>query len=418
MVDFSLSKSEQALFDRAMEFSKTHIVPNGFEYDRADKIPIDVCQKAFEAGFMNCHIPKAAGGPELSLLEETLIFEAMGYGDPGVATSINVNNLAFAPLVIGATIEQLQKYVQPLVTGDKVKFGAFCLTEREAGSDASATKTIAVKDGDGWSITGKKCWITNAPVADLFTVFAQTHPGSAYKGIAVFMVPKERGVKIGHIENKIGQRASSQSEVFFDNVWVPNDCLVGEVGKGFHIAMMTLDKTRAGIASIATGVCQRTVDEASKFAITRKAFGKPIMKNQAISFMIADMAARTEAARVLTRQAAWMADNHIKNSYYSAIGKMMASDFAMQNTTDCVQIMGGYGYAEEYGIGTLFRGAKLLQIYEGTNQIQRIVIAGELEKRARTLKTGFKLKYAGVDAVDHGWDPANPPDHLKEKKEK
>jgi acyl-CoA dehydrogenase len=401
MADFSLTQEEQGLFDRAMEFSRKEIVPRAIELDKANEVPIEICQKAYEAGFMNCHVPKVAGGPEKSMLEEALIYEAIGYGDAGVATSINVNNLAFAPLLIGATTEQLQKYVQPLVTGKKVKFGAFCLTERDAGSDASATKTTAVKDGDEWVINGTKCWSTNGPVADLFTVFTQTEPGSGYKGMAVFMVPKDAGVRIGHIENKIGQKASQQSEVIFENVRVPEDCLVGEVGRGFHIAMMTLDKTRTGIASIATGVCQRTVDESSKFANTRVQFGKPIIKFQGISFMLADMAARAHTARLATRHAAWMVDNNVKSSMESAIAKMLASDYAMKNATDAIQIFGGFGYAVEYGLGTMFRGAKLLQIYEGTNQVQRIVIANELKKRAKDLDTGFKLDYPGVDAPDH-----------------
>ncbi len=402
MADFSLTTSEKELYERAMEFARTEIVPRAVELDIANDVPVDICQKAYEAGFMNLHIPKEAGGPHNTLFEETLIYEAMGYGDAGVATSINVNNLAFAPLVIGATIEQLQKYVKPLITGEKVKFGAFCLTEREAGSDASATKTLARKESDEWVINGTKCWITNAPIADLFTVFAQTEPGSGYKGMAVFMVPKEAGVKIGHIENKLGQKASQQSEVIFENVQVPEDCLVGEVGRGFHIAMMTLDMTRTGIASIATGVCQRALDEASRFAVTRIAFGKPIIRNQGISFMLADMAAKAHSARLATRHAAWLADNKLPGlSIDSAIAKLIASDYAMQNTTDAIQIMGGYGYAIEYGLGTMFRGAKLLQIYEGTNQIQRVVIANELKKRAKVLDTGFKLDYPGVDAPDH-----------------
>ncbi len=398
MVDFKLSDSEQALFDRAMEFSRKEIVPNAIEFDRADEIPVDLCQKAFEAGFMNCHFPKDLGGPGLSMVDETLIFQAMGYGDPGCATSINVNNLAFAPLLIGATKEQLKKYVAPLVTGDKVKFGAFALTEREAGSDAAATQTTAVKDGDEWVINGRKCWSTNAPNADLFTVFTQTQPGSGYKGMAVFMVPKEFGPEIGHIEHKIGQRASQQSEVIFKDVRVPEDCLVGEVGKGFHIAMQTLDKTRTGIASIACGVCQRAVDEAARFANKRIQFGKPIGKFQGISFKLAELAARAEAAKLLTRYAAWQVDNKIPNSYNSAIAKWKASEWAMQSMVDAIQVFGGFGYAEEYGLGVLFRGAKLLEIYEGTNEVQRIVIANALKKHGEQTNSGFKLKYEGVDA--------------------
>ncbi len=403
-MDFKLTDSQQELFDRAMKFSKEEIVPNAIKYDKADEIPLDLCQKAFEEGFMNCHFPKKLGGNGYSLLEETLIFQAIGYGDPGCATSINVNNLAFAPLLIGATQDQLAKYVQPLVTGDKVKFGAFCLTEREAGSDASATKTTATKDGDEWVIDGRKCWSTNAPVADLFTVFAQTEPGSGYKGMAVFMVPKDAGVEIGHIENKIGQKASQQSEVVFKDVRVPEDCLVGEVGKGFHIAMKTLDKTRTGIASIACGVCQRAVDEASKFAIKRKQFGRKIIKFQGISFKLAEMAARAESAKLLTRHSAWQADNSIPNSYSSAIAKWKASEWAMQSMVDTIQVFGGFGYAEEYGLGVLFRGAKLLEIYEGTNQVQRIVVANALKKMAQKKNSGFKLEYDGVDAPNPWMD--------------
>lgn len=418
MVDFQLSESDKKLWETALNFSKQYIVPNAVKLDQADKIPIDICQKAYELKLMNLHVPKEAGGSGNSLFEETLVSEATGWGDAGCATSINVNNLAFQPILLGATLDQLKKYITPLVTGSTVKFGSFCLTERDAGSDASATKTTATKAGSDWIINGRKCWITNAPSADLFTVFAQTQPGSKYKGIAVFMVPKSAGVQIGHIENKIGQKASVQSEVIFENVHVPEDALVGEVGQGFKFAMMTLDKTRAGIAAIATGVAQRAVDEASKFALSRKTFGKAIINNQGISFMLADMQARAESARLLTWQAAWLADKHIKNSMQSAIAKMVASDAAMQNATDAVQIMGGYGYAEEYGMGCLFRGAKLLQIYEGTNQVQRIVIGGDLAKRAETLDTGFVLDYKGVDAPDHTWKPGNAPLDKKEEKPK
>ncbi len=399
-MDFKLTESQEQLLDRAMKFSREEIVPNAIEFDKADEIPVELCQKAFDAGFMNCHFPKKLGGPGLSLLEETLIFQAMGYGDPGCATSINVNNLAFAPLLIGATEEQLAKYVKPLVTGEEVKFGAFCLTEREAGSDAAATKTTATKEGDEWVINGHKCWSTNAPNADLFTVFAQTEPGSGYKGMAVFMVPKKAGAEIGYIENKLGQKASQQSEVIFENVHVPEDCLVGEVGKGFHIAMQTLDMTRTGIASIACGVCHRALDEASRFAVKRRQFGKKIIDFQGISFMLAEMAARAESATLLTRFAAWQVDNKIPNSYNSAIAKWKASEWSMQSMVDAIQVFGGFGYAVEYGLETLFRGAKLLEIYEGTNQVQRIVIANALKKRAKTWNSGFKLKYDGLNAPD------------------
>ena len=251
-MDFSLSDKEQKLWERAKAFTLEHITPRASELEKRDEFPKDVVQKAFETGLMNLHIPTEAGGPGLTLLDETFVSEATGYGCAGMATSIMCNNLAFAPLVIGATIEQLKTYVEPLVTGKEAKFGAFCLTERKAGSDAGAVATRAVRDGDEYIITGTKCFIT---------VFASTQPELKTKGLSVFMVPKSKAVKIGLIEKKLGQKNSVQSEVTFEDARVPKDCLVGKEGDGFKIAMKTLDKTRAGIAAIATGVAQRCVDK-------------------------------------------------------------------------------------------------------------------------------------------------------------
>ena len=347
---------------------------------------------------MNLHIPTEAGGPGLSLLSETLVSEATGYGCAGVATSIMCNNLAFAPLVIAATIDQLKTYVTPLITGKEPKFGSFCLTERMAGSDAGAVQTRAERDGDEYVINGVKCFSTNGPQASLFTVFASTQPELKTKGLSCFMVPKSKATKIGVIENKVGQRSSVQSEVIFEDARVPKDCLVGKEGDGFKIAMMTLDKTRAGIAAIATGVAQRAVDEAAKFANIRHQFGQPIGNFQGISFMLADMGARAAASRQLTRYAAWMADQGQRNSKDSAFAKFFAADAAMQNAIDAVQIMGGYGYLIEYPVEKLMRDAKLLQIYEGTNQIQRVVAGSSILKESANLETGFHVKYDGRDA--------------------
>ncbi|MGY5876905.1 MAG: acyl-CoA dehydrogenase family protein [Candidatus Thorarchaeota archaeon] len=397
-MDFSLSEKDQKLFDRAREFTKEHITPRALELEKKDEFPKEVVQKAFEAGLMNLHIPKEAGGPGLSLLAETFVSEATGYGCAGLATSIMCNNLAFTPLVIGATTEQLKKYVEPLIIGKEAKFGAFSLTERKAGSDVAAVSTRAVRDGEEYVINGVKCFITNAPQASLFTVFASTQPDLKHKGLSVFMVPKSKGVKIGHIENKVGQHNSVQSEVIFEDVRVPRDCLVGKEGDGFKIAMITLDKTRAGIAAIATGVAQRAVDEAAKFANIRHQFGQPIGKFQGIGFLLADMGARTASARLLTRYAAWLTDNNMPVSKDSAFAKFVASDAAMQNAVDAIQIMGGYGYLSEYPVEKLMRDAKLLQIYEGTNQIQRLVAGNVILKESVNLDTGFHVKYEGRDA--------------------
>ena len=400
MVDFKLSLGEEELFNKAKEFAHEHITPVAADLEKQDEYPMDVVQKAYEAGLMNLHVPKEVGGQGRSLLEETLVSEATGYGCAGLATSIMCNNLAFAPILIGATAEQLKKYVSPLITGKKVQFGAFCLTERESGSDAASIKTTATKEGDGWVINGAKCFITNAPVASLHSVCASTDPSKGYKGLACFMVPADlEGVEIGYTEKKMGQKNSVQSEVIFTDVHIPGDCLIGNIGDGFKIAMMTLDKTRAGIAAIATGVAQRCVDEAAKFSNVRRQFGKPIGANQGISFMLSDMDCRTEAARWLTRYAAWLADNGIRNSKESAFAKYFASDAAMQNAVECVQIMGGYGYLEEYPAEKLMRDAKLLQIYEGTNQIQRMVASSVILKENPPDKdTGFRYQYEGRDA--------------------
>ena len=400
MTDFTLSPEEEELWNKAKEFTHKHVTPIASEWEKKDEFPMEVVQKAYEWGLMNLHVPKSVGGPGRSLVEETLVSEATGYGCAGMATSIMCNNLAFAPILIGATEEQLKKYITPLITGKTVKFGAFCLTERESGSDAASVKTTAVKEGDEWVINGHKCFATNATVASLHSVFVTVDPSKGYKGLACFMVPADLdGVQIGHIENKMGQKNSVQSEVIFENVRIPEDTLIGQVGDGFRIAMMTLDKTRAGIAAIATGVAQRCVDEAAKFANLRHQFGKPIGVNQGISFMLADMECRTQAARWLTRYAAWLADNNVRNSKESACAKYFASDAAMQNAVDCVQIMGGYGYMAEYPAEKLMRDAKLLQIYEGTNQIQRLV-AGSMVLRENPpdKDTGFKFKYEGKDA--------------------
>jgi acyl-CoA dehydrogenase len=397
-MDFSLSEKEQKLWDCAKAFTAEHITPKAQEHEKRNEFPKDVVQKAYEAGLMNLHIPKEAGGPGLSLLAETLVSEATGYGCAGMATSIMCNNLAFAPLIIGASTEQLKEYVEPLITGKDAKFGSFCLTERRAGSDAAAVATRAERDGDEYVINGLKCWSTNGPVASLFTVFASTQPELKHKGISVFMVPKSKNVKIGHIENKVGQLNCVQSEVIFEDARVPEECLVGKEGDGFKIAMMTLDKTRAGIAAIATGVAQRGVDEAAKFANIRHQFDKPIGRFQGISFKLADMGAKTAAARWQTRYAAWLADQGFPNSKDSAFAKFFASDTAMQNAIECVQIMGGYGYIVEYPAEKLMRDAKLLQIYEGTNEVQRLVAGSAILKESVNLDTGFRFKYEGRDA--------------------
>ena len=407
MVDFALSKREQEILDTAMAFSKQWVVPYARELEEADEFPFVLVQKAYDVGLMNSHIPKEYGGPAHSMVEETLIGEALGYGDGGVATTILANNLALTPLLITATPKQMEKYIKPFATGKRPQLAAFCLTEREAGSDAAAVKTTATKDGDEWIINGRKCFSTNGHVAKYHSVFTTVDPAQGYKGMAVHMVDTELpGVEIVMLEDKLGQRASFQAEVEYNDVRIPGDCLFGEVGKGFKYAMQTLDRTRAAIAALGVGIAQRAVDEAAIFANHRRQFGKPIGAYQGISFLIADMESRAMHARWSTRYAAWLVDQGKRNTKESSCAKFFATDAAMQNTLDCIQIMGGYGYAKEYPAEQMMRGAKLTQIYEGTNQIQRMVAGQAILKEAQVteLDTGFRLQYSGKDYPDP-WGP-------------
>lgn len=407
MVDFALSPREQEIYNKAMEFTRKQVIPNSRDLEEAKDFPWDLVQKAYLAGLMNSHVPKKYGGLEHTMLEETLIGEAIAYGDAGVATTILANNLALTPLLITATPQQLEKYIKPFATGKKVQLAAFCLTEREAGSDAAAAKTRAVKEGNEWVINGMKCFSTNGHVAKYHSVFTTTDPALGYKGMAVHLVDTGlKGVEVTMLEDKMGQRASYQCEVVYHDVRVPDDCLFGQAGQGFRIAMQTLDRTRAAIAALAVGISQRAVHEAARFANHRKQFGKSIGEFQGISFLLADMEARTEAARWATRYAAWLADHNLRNTKESACAKFFASDAAMQNSTDCVQVMGGYGYLKEYPAEQLMRGAKLTQIYEGTNQVQRLVAASALLKEAQEIDTGFRLKYKGRDAPNPWGQPS------------
>lgn len=401
MVDFALSKNEQKIWEEAQLFTRKYVTPFARQLEDADEFPWELMQKAYDAGLMNSHVPKKYGGQEHSMLEETLISEAIGYGDGGVATTILANNLALTPLLIGATPLQLEKFIKPFATGKKPQLAAFCLTERKAGSDAAAVKTTAVKDGDEWVINGMKCFSTNGHVAKYHTVFTTTDPSQGYKAMAVHLVDTELdGVEITMLEDKMGQRASFQCEVLYKDVRVPADCLFGKEGEGFKIAMQTLDRTRASIAALGVGIAQRAVHEAAKFANYRRQFGKPVGKFQGVSFLLADMEARAMAARWATRYSAWLADKGLPNSKESACAKFFAGDAAMQNSTDCVQIFGGYGYLREYPAEQLMRGAKLVQIYEGTNQVQRLVAGNSILKEVMSIDTGFRLQYKGRDAPD------------------
>ncbi len=378
MIGFSLSESQEALRTKAHEFAENIIKPRAAEYDQEGTYCIDVMQAAFEAGIMNEGIPTQYGGPGLATLDAAIITEELGWGCMGMATSIMANSLALAPLILFGNEQQKEKYLGWHTR--EFRIAAFALTERDAGSDASAAKTTATKDGDSYLLNGSKCFSTNGGYADLYTVFALTAPEKGPMGMSAFLVEKDMGVEIGKAEDKMGQRASNQTELHFDNVRVPAENLLGKEGRGFQVAMGTLDRTRAGTAAGAVGVARRALEEAVAYTNQRVQFGQPIIKNQAIQFRVADMATKVEAARLLTWQAAWMADQNMRQSKQSAMSKCYAGDIAMEVTTDAVQLFGGNGYSREYPVEKLMRDAKLLQIYEGTQEIQRMVIAREVAK--------------------------------------
>ncbi len=368
------SEESLALADTARKFAKDSMIPVAGEYDESGKMPLEVFQAAWELGLMNVELPEAVGGLDVSTLEGCLIAEELAYGCAGIGTSIMCNHLGALPLMIAGTEEQQKEWLTKLV--DEMTFVSYACSEPEAGSDVASMRTKLVQDGDGWILNGQKRWITNAAHAKFFTGFGTVDPSLRHKGITAFVVSADApGITIGKKENKLGQRASNTCDVLFDDVKLGPENIIGEVGRGFAIAMETFDKSRPMIAAQCAGLIRRAMDESAQYAKERKTFGVPIAQHQAIQFMIAEMAMAYESVRLLYSKAAWEVDNGIKRTSTSAIAKAMGADLAMKCTTDAVQIFGGYGYTKEYPVEKLMRDAKLMQIYEGTSQVQRLVIA-------------------------------------------
>jgi acyl-CoA dehydrogenase len=379
VIDFSLSDGLLEIQSRARKFAQDEVLPIAAEYDRKGEVPPDIAAKAKAAGMLNVTIPKEYGGMSYGALESAIIAEELGAACAGISITILVNGLALTPIQIAGSEEQKAKFLRPVA--EEAKLASFCLTEREAGSDAGSLKTTALPDGDDYVINGQKCFITSGALAEVMTVFALTDPDRGPRGVSAIIVPGDApGIHVTKVEDKLGQRASNTAELTFENVRVPQTNLLGKPGRGFAIALQTLDFGRSGVAALSVGVARAALEHSIAYAKERQQFGAPIVTNQGISFMLADMAMKVEAARLLTWQAAWNADRGVKATGKSAMAKCFASDTAMQVTTDAVQIHGGYGYMRDYPIEKLMRDAKLLQIYEGTNQIQRMVIARQLGK--------------------------------------
>jgi alkylation response protein AidB-like acyl-CoA dehydrogenase len=353
------------------------ITPFAHDVDEAARFPQEAFDALQAADLAAAHVPAEFGGQGADALATVIIIEEVARGCGSSSLIPAVNKLGSVPLLLAGSIEQKKKYLPQLVAG---KAFSYCLSESEAGSDAAAMKTRAITDGDGWVISGSKKWISNAGFSDFYTVLASTDISLGAKGITAFIVQKDDpGVSFGAHEKKMGFRGSPTREVYFDNVAISDDRRIGEIGSGFGVAMKTLDHTRITIAAQALGLSQGAFDVANKYAHERQQFGKSIFDFQGVQFMLADMAMQIAAARALVYQAAIMSERDESDlTFYSAACKCFASDVAMKVTTDAVQILGGYGYVSDYPVERMMRDAKLTQIYEGTNQIQRIVIARHL----------------------------------------
>jgi acyl-CoA dehydrogenase len=377
VVDFTLTDEQKDLRELAHSFAEKDMRSVAWEYDKDGGWPEDVIKKAWEIGLMNTHIPEAYGGPGLDYLSGCLIEEEFGWGCSGIGTSLAANGLASAPITLGGSEETKKKYLGML--SEEPKLCSFGLTEPDAGSDVSGMKTRAVKQGDKYVINGSKCFITNGTYADYFTVFAKTDPEAGHRGISAFVVDADLdGVTVDKKEDKMGQRASNTATISFNDVEIPAENLLGEENKGFKLAMMTLDRTRPGVSAMAVGIGRAATEFATEYSKERQQFGVPIAMHQAIQFMIADMATKVEASRLLVWNSAWLLDQGIRNSKVSSMAKRFAADSTMEICVDAVQVYGGYGFIKEYPVEKLMRDAKIMQLYEGTSQIQRLVIAKEV----------------------------------------
>jgi acyl-CoA dehydrogenase len=377
MIGFDLTPEQEAIRDLARDFAAKEITPRAAHHDRTGEFPTEICKKAHAAGLMNTVIPSDYGGSGLGGIEDCLIHEELAYGCAGIMLPVVANNLACQPLNLSASDAQKKEFFGRLI--DECSWAAYCLSEPSAGSDVLGMKSVAVKKGDKYVLNGTKQWITNGGVASWFVVFAHTDKTKGHKGVSCFIVPRDLpGVQVQKKEDMMGQRASSTCQIVFENVEVPERLRVGEEGTGFYTAMKTFDRTRAPIAAGAVGLARNARDLSIKYSKEREAFGKPISELQAVQFMIADMDRDIEAGRLLCWQAAWLADAAKKNTREVAVAKLFAADAAMRIATDAVQIFGGYGYSREYPVEKLMRDAKVIQIYEGTSQVQRLIIARQL----------------------------------------
>jgi acyl-CoA dehydrogenase len=385
MIGFDLTPEQRSLQEKARQFSKEVILPVAAQHDRDGTFPLDIMEKAHQKGFFTPLVPKKYGGQGLGLLDSCIISEELAAGCMGIYVSIFVSTLALYPIIKFGTEDQKERFLKPFCSTFSI--ASYCLSEVTGGSDPASMRTTAILDGDHYLVNGAKMWVTNGGYADFYVAFATTDPQRKHKGIISLIIPSNlEGVSHGEPIDKMGQRASNTTSLTFKNVRVPKENLLGGGGEGFKKAMAALDITRPLIAIGSVGLARTALELATQYAKKRIQFGVPIAQHQAVQFMLADMAKDIEAARLLVWKAAWLADQGIRNSKEAAIAKAFAADMAMRVTTDAVQIYGGMGYTKWHPVEKLMRDAKVIQIYEGTAQIMRLIIARRLlEETERTL---------------------------------
>jgi len=408
-MDFNLTEAQLALQKKAREFAVKEVLPTSFSYDEHEIMPMEVIEKAWKAGLMNLGIPKEYGGQGYGLMESVIVVEEIAAACPGTATSIFDNDLGSGPIVIGGNEEQKNRVLKDIT--QNFKLIAFATSEPGMGSDVAGMQCRAEKDGKDFILNGTKYWITNAGYSDYISVFATTDPEKKHRGIAAFIVPTDyEGVKTGPHIPKLGQRASNTCSVVLKNVRIPEENVLAKPGRGFVLAMQTFQKTRPAVAAFAVGCARSAMEYAIDYAQKRKTFGRPIGTYQGIQFKLAEMYKDIEAARLLTYKAAWEGDQGLDSNLTSSIAKAFSSDVGMSVTTEAIQVFGGYGYLRTFPVEKLFRDAKLYQIYEGTSEIQRLVISKfimktyehampnlfeiprvEIEVEEKTKKVGLKI---------------------------
>ncbi len=381
MIDFSLSEEQQMLQEMARDFSAKEIRPVAEHHDQTGKYPHEVLGKAHELGLLNTHIPAKYEGLGLGVLEGCLIAEETAWGCTGIGTAMEANTLAQCPLIVADDEDINKRFLTPMV--HEMKLCAYAVTEPGAGSDVQGIKTTARKVGDDYVINGQKMWITNGSVADWYFVLAYTDADARHKGMTGFVVPADTpGITVGRKEINLGQRASDTRGITFEEVVVPAKNRLGLEGQGWRLAMAAFDHSRPLVASAAVGLARAAMDHATEYATVRKTFGRPIARHQAVSFKIADMAKDIEAARLLVRLSAWKIDQGMRNTREAAMAKCFAADTAVKAAMDAVQIFRGNGYSTELPVEKLLRDSKIYQVYEGTCEIQRLIIAKEIFERA------------------------------------